>query len=190
MAELSQYVEKTIHQAGFRTSDVDPVQTIMDMEEITSQLMDGKMPKKKLPIDTHLIDKVTLYTLICQVPDVLDHCKRHGSVPYLPIHPLSLRKKWQKDDTAYNFIHDYLFSFTPFEIDPQLEKVLNETRKYIAEKYSLDELFQWCIVTGHESVARRAKTQGVKDSINARHTSWREDKKSGIILPDKGGRDF
>jgi hypothetical protein len=177
-------LQEALQRAGYKTSDVDPVSSIMDVCEIAETLQSGKMPKKKLPIDTHLIDAATLYALVYQIPDILDHSFRHGRVPYLPIHPLSLRKKWQKDDTAYNFIHDYLFSFTPFEMDPQLEKVLHETRKHIAERYSLDELFQWCIVTGHESVARRAKTPGVKESVNARHTSWKEDKDTGILLPN------
>ena len=39
-------------------------------------------------------------------------------------------------------------------------------------------------MTGHESVARRAKTPGVKESVNARHTSWKEDKDTGILLPN------
>ena len=170
---ISAPLQQALAQAGFRTSDVDPVKTIYEMVEIANELQAGKMPKKKLPIDTHLIDRATLYTLVCQVPDVLDHCKRYDRIPYLPIHPLSLRKKWQKDDTAYNFIHDYLSSFTEFNIDPKIKKALDETRKYIAQRYSFEELYDWTIKTGPDSVARRHKTPALKEYSRNRIEAWK-----------------
>ena len=159
---------------GFKTSDVDPVSTIFDLQEIVSTLQMGNMPKKRLPIDTHIIDSATLYTLICQIPDTIDYCSKHDIVPYLPIHPLSLRKTWQKDDMAYNFVHDYLSSFTEFNFDPKLKEALDETRKYIAERYSFDELYKFMLQTGPKFVANRQKTAGLRETFDRKIESWKE----------------
>ena len=130
----SKKMQSHLTQFGFTTSDVDPVKTIYDLQEIVQSLKNDQMPRKKLPIDTHIIDNVTLYTLISKIPDILDYCYNHDEIPYLPIHPLSLRKTWQKDDTAYNFVHDYLSSFSEFQMDDNLKKLLDETRKVVAKK--------------------------------------------------------
>ncbi len=52
--------------------------------------------------------------LIEDVPKELHEAKIEDRIPYLPIMPKSLRKHWQYDDEAYNFIYDYLSAFTPF----------------------------------------------------------------------------
>lgn len=165
-----------LKEFGFTTSDVDPLNTIAELEEIVTSIRQNQMPTKKLPIDTHLIDTISLYSLICEVPDKLDYCIKHEGAPppYLAIHPLSLRKKWQKDDCAYNFIHDYLSSFSEMQMDPEIQKVLNETRKEIARKYSLDQLYKFLIETGPDSVARRHKTPGLREAFDKRIEGWRE----------------
>lgn len=171
---VSDQLSRALAQAGFRTSDVDPIRTILDLQEIVENLKQDKLPRTKLPIDTHIIDNITLYTLISQIPDTLDHCFRHDRTPYLPIHPLSLRKTWQKDDSAYNFVHDYLSSFSEFKLDDQIQDLLNETRKEIAKKYSFDKLYEFLIKTGPESVARRHKNPELKESFKKRIDLWRE----------------
>ena len=72
------------------------------------------VPKIFLPIDAHIMEQSKLEELISQVPDELRLTKLEGRKPYLPIRPKSLRKKWQYDDEAYNFIYDYLSAFTAF----------------------------------------------------------------------------
>lgn len=172
--KVAENVSSLLYANGFKTSDIDPFNTIYDLQEIVLSLLNGQMPAKKIPIDTHIIDNATLYTLICQIPDTIDYCSKHDIVPYLPIHPLSLRKTWQKDDMAYNFVFDYLYSFTEFNFDPKLQKVLDETRKYIAEKYSLTELYKFMLQTGSEFVAKRQKTPGMKEVFERRIESWKE----------------
>lgn len=182
MEYMKEIVAKSLANHGFKTSDIDPVQTIYELEEIINALKGGKIPSKKLPIDTHLIDRLTIYTLISQVPDVLDHCYRHGSKPFLPIHPDSLRKKWQKDDEAYNFVFDYLFSFTEFKLDDEIQALLNETRKEIATKYSMTTLRQFLDQVSSPAVKNRIRTARSRDGkpgvmeklYEERIESWRE----------------
>lgn len=172
--KVANNLKEALYKNGFKTSDVDPIATIYDMQEIVTALREEKMPKKKLPIDTHVIDNVTLYTLICAIPDTLDHCFRHDKIPYLPIHPYSLRKDWQKDDAAYNFVHDYLYSFTEFNFDPKIQDALNETRTYIAKKYSLDTLYKFMLETGSKFVVNRQKAPGLREQFDKRIESWKE----------------
>ncbi|MBQ9791294.1 MAG: hypothetical protein IJW28_01780 [Clostridia bacterium] len=167
-------LQEALQRAGYKTSDVDPVATIYDVLDIAETLQSGKMPKKKLPIDTHLIDGATLYALIYQIPEVLDHSFRHDRIPYLPIHPLSLRKKWQKDDTAYNYVHDFLCSFREFDMDPKIKKLLDEVRQHVAKKYDFDTLYQWTITTGNASVPRRFETPALKEYSRKKFEAWRE----------------
>ena len=167
----SQNLQKALEQHGFRTSDVDPVSTIEEIVAMAETLKSGEMPSTKLPIDTHLIDKATLYTLISAVPDKLDHCHSRGLTPFLSINPVSLRKKWQYDDNGYNFIHDFFSSFTEFNFDQDLQEILDETRKYVAKKYSLDTLYSFMYESGPDSAKRRF--QGIDKGVFAQKIeSW------------------
>lgn len=172
--KVAENVSSLLSLNGFKTSDIDPVGTIYDLQEIVSSLQAGDMPRKKLPIDTHIIDQATLFTLICQIPDTIDFCVKHECTPYLPIHPYSLRKTWQRDDMAYNFVHDYLSSFTEFNFDPKIQKALDETREYIAKKYSLDTLYNFMLATGPKFVANRQKAPGLRESFDRKIESWKD----------------
>lgn len=156
------------------TSDVDPIQTIQDMIEINSHLKKGTMPEKKLPLDAHIIGYSRLLDLIRQMPEVLSDASIDGAVPYLPIHPDSLRKVWQKDDVAYNFVHDYLSSFTEHNFSGELREELNKTRQIIASEHSLDDLYRYLFQTGPDSVKKRHKTKQLKKCFEERIHSWKK----------------
>lgn len=171
---LSKHIEEALKLSGFRTSDVDPVKTIYELEEIVTSLKNNEMPKNKLPIDTHIIDNVTLYTLISQIPDAIDYIYRHNRDPKLDYHPLSLRKTWQKDDTAYSFIYDYLAAFVEFNFDDEIQNLLNETRREVARKYSLDQLYDFMLVCAGDSSKRRFKSPKLKKYFDEKVSEWRE----------------
>lgn len=173
--DLARYnLGKKLAEHGFETSDVDPVKTIYDLSDIVESLQRGQMPSKKLPIDTHIVDYVTLYTLIGRIPDVLDHCFKNDQVPYLPVHPWSLRKDWQKDDAAYNFILDFMLSYTEFNMDPKIQAMTDEVRREIVKKYPFEQLQKWVLEMGPDSVARRFKTPKLQETFKTRMDSWRE----------------
>ncbi len=161
-------------QNNMLTSDINPIQAIDNLIEIAENLKDNIMPKKLLPIDAHIIDNSTIYLLIEQVPEVLKQANESGKIPYLPIHPLSYRKKWQYDDEAYNFIHDYLSSLTKFNWDYSLENILSETRREISNRYTDDQLYNWLIITGPESVKRRHKTKELQCRFKERINLWKK----------------
>ena len=161
-------------QQNMIPSDIDPVNTIEEVEEIVEDIKNGIMPTKWLPLDTHIIDYETFIDLINQLPQVLIEAKKTGKIPYLPIHPYSLRKKWQQDDEPYNFVQDFLLSLTDFNFEPTLKGALEETRKILAKTYTIDELYEIMLSSGPESVVRRQKTKQLELCFRERIQSWKK----------------
>lgn len=165
-----------LNKYNIHTSDVDPVQTIRDIEEITQDIKNGIMPEKFLPIDAHIIEYSTIKDLIEKVPIILEQASRDNQNPYLPIQPKSYRKTWQYDDEAYNFIYDFLASFTEFEFVTSLDKVLRDTRNIVATTYSPNELYTFFLQAGTESSKRRNKTTALVKTFFKRIESWKTEK--------------
>lgn len=159
---------------NLRSSDIDPIQTIYDISEINDDITEGRMPEKLLPVDANIISYSELYSLIEQVPSILQSSIEKGEIPYLPISPLSYRKNWQYDDTPYNFIHDYLSSLTEFHFNDDLNQILMQTRNTIANNYPFELLYYYLTLTGPESVKKRHKSLELKDRFRERITSWKE----------------
>ncbi len=157
---------------GMHTSDVDPVGTVDEIEEITSQLEHGKMPEKMLPLDVHIIGYSEFASLLDEIPFAMFNAMDNNVTPYLPIHPHSLRKTWQHDDTAYNFVLDYLLSITPFNWDKKLDKKLQLSRRIVKNFFTDDDLKTILAKVAPESVERRFKTEALQKSYERRVSSW------------------
>lgn len=160
---------------NLHTSDVDPVSTINKVYEIATLLKEGIMPSEYIPLDTHIISYDNLYSLIDTTPKEIETSKKEDKIPYLPILPESLRKTWQYDDEAYNFIHDYLYALTEYNFESNLLKRLKETRKELADKYSNGELERLAILTGSDSVGRRQQNYILKKRFDERINLWKEE---------------
>ena len=171
---LLKYLQELFLKYGFFPSDINPLNSFEDIKKINYSLRKNLMPTKLLPLDAHIIDYETLYNLIAQTPYTIMQSLKAQSIPYLPIHPLSLRKTWQYDDTAYNFIHDYLSSFTEFNFTPEMQKMLQLTREIIAYDYTFEELYDILLMTGPDSVRRRHETPQLKRAFKERINSWKK----------------
>lgn len=175
ISATSETLIRLFKEYNMESSDLDPIKTIANIEIINASLRNGEIPNIMLPLDTHIIDYSKFVSLIEQVPDVLKRAINEGRIPYLPIHPLSYRKTWQYDDTAYNFVHDYLSSLTELKLDYDLRKLLAETRSIIADSYSFDQLYDCLIRTGPDSVLRRHRTTPqLKSRFKERIDSWKK----------------
>lgn len=163
-----------LHANGLYSSDTDPIQTISDVKEIANDLENDRMPTKFVPIDTHIIDYDTLLSLIEQIPDTLKRAMENGEIPYLPIHPISYRKDWQQDDVPYNFVHDYLSSFTEFNFESTIRERLEHTRKIISKLYTIDELYNFLLMTGPDSAKRRNKTPELRKTFERKVKEWQK----------------
>lgn len=158
---------------NMHTSDVNPVQTIADIQEIADNIEMGKMPQKFLPLDIHIIPYSQFSKLIDEMPYAIESFKDSEEMPYLPIHPISLRKKWQYDDTAYNFVLDFMYSLTPFNFENDLQNKLDFSRKIIGKLYSQEQLMELLNRVSPDSVKRRFENEILIKSYERRIKSWK-----------------
>lgn len=186
--ELSDLLE----HHNMRTSDVDPLQSLNDVVKIATQLKNQKFPKIFLPIDAHIVEFAKLKDLIEQVPDELQKAKAEGKRPYLPIRPKSLRKEWQYDDEAYNFISDFLASFTSFHFTQELEETLQKSRARVIRENTPDELLNFLMKSAKPSTVRRFQTRELQETFLKRIADWQEQTKTVYQFPgapgEEGGR--
>lgn len=165
---------KLFENYDMHTSDIDPVRTINDMEDIVSDLETGKMPSKKLPLDIHIIEYSKFSSLLDEIPFSLLNAMDMTTVPYLPIHPISLRKTWQYDDVAYNFVLDYLLSIHPFNLEERLEKKYAISKRIVVSSFTNDDLVEMLHSVAPDSVKRRLQTPQLQDRYESRVKSWRK----------------
>lgn len=171
--ELGELLEKY----NMRTSDVAPLQSLSDIVKIATTLKDGAFPKVFLPIDAHIMEKSKLEELIAQVPDELSLAKAEGKKPYLPIRPKSLRKEWQYDDEAYNFIYDYLSAFTAFNFTEGMEDTLQKSRIRVVQENTPEELFEFLMQSATPANFRRFQEHKLEEIFYKRVTKWSEQAK-------------
>lgn len=168
--ELTQLLEKY----HMRTSDVNPIASIEDVAQISEMLKEGKIPKIFLPIDSHIIEYSELKGLIERVPKELETAKKDGTKPYLPIHPKSYRKVWQYDDTAYNYIYDFLSAFKEFNFPEELQNTLNESRKKVASEHTPEELFEFLLQSANPANFRRFHSMELEEIFLKKVEEWKK----------------
>ena len=171
--EAKKELKETFDQLGMHTSDVNPIQTFKEFKEIITDLEDGKMPIKMLPLDVHVVKYSELSNLLDQVPFTILNSSNLGEVPYLPILPDSLRKKWQKDDEAYNFTLDFLYSMTDFNFEEILKQRLDYTRNLVAIQLTEENSMEILDLVSPDSVKRRFENKTLKKSYKRRINSWK-----------------
>lgn len=174
LEEISMHFSTLLDRNGLYSSDIDPIQSIKDVLEICNDLENKRMPNKFLPLDAHIIEYKKLKELIESIPEELSKSKKEGKKPYLSIHPLSRRKVWQKDDEAYNFVLDFLYTFTPYNLESDLNELLKNVRKIVANNYSVEQIMEWIIATGNNAVERRMQTKELKLVLDRRINSWKK----------------
>ncbi len=171
--EAKKELKETFDQLGMHTSDVNPIQTFKEFKEIITDLEDGKMPIKMLPLDVHVVKYSELSNLLDQVPFTILNSSNLGEVPYLPILPDSLRKKWQKDDEAYNFTLNFLYSMTDFNFEEILKQRLDYTRNLVARQLTEEKSMEMLDLVSPDSVKRRFENKTLKKSYKRRINSWK-----------------
>lgn len=165
---------KAFEYFGMQTSDVDPIRTINDISEIVTELESGKIPSKFLPLDIHIIEYSKFASLLDEVPFSILFAIENNQAPYLPIHPISLRKTWQYDDTAYNFVLDYLFSLTPFNLERRLNRKLDFSKIIVINSFSQEQLEEVLKSVASDSTRRRLETPQLQRSYERRINSWKK----------------
>lgn len=75
---------------------------------------------------------------------------------------------------AYNFVHDFLSSFTEDNVgfDKKLLDTIKSVRKNLKSTYTTDELYDILLKTGCESTVRRQQDPVLQKSFKERVQSW------------------
>lgn len=165
---------KLFDNYDMHVSDIDPVRTINDVEDIVSDLEAGKMPNKMLPLDVHIIQYSKFASLLDEIPFSLLSAMEQGQIPYLPIHPISLRKTWQYDDMAYNFVLDYLLSITPFNWEGKLQRKFDLSKMIVGNSFTEEDLKEMLMKVAPDSVTRRFETPQLQKRYESRVNSWKK----------------
>lgn len=75
---------------------------------------------------------------------------------------------------VYNFIYDFLSSFTPFFCDSDIMGVLGDSREKVARDFSNDELFKFLYAVATEANKRRFESKSLRRVFNERIETWRK----------------
>ena len=169
---------------GMHTSDVDPVGTVDELDEIVTQLEEGRMPSKMLPLDVHIIEYSKFASLLDEIPFSLLSAMEENQIPYLPIHPISLRKTWQYDDEAYNFIYDFLSAFTAFNFPEELQQSLNNSRLKVINEHTSTELFDFLMQSANKATFRRFQAMELEERFLKRVEEWKLIKEDNQEISD------
>lgn len=172
--EAKEKMVKLFDSFDMHTSDVNPVKTIIEIDEIAKDLSAGKMPNKMLPLDIHIIEFSKMKSLISSMPFVLLDAMTNDKKPYLPIHPHSLRKTWQKDDEAYNFVLDYMYTLTPFNWMEDLQSMLTFSRYIISLTFSESDMETILHKVTSPSVEKRFENATLQNRYKERVKSWKK----------------
>jgi len=176
--ETSSVLSEKLQRINMFPSDIDIKGTIEVIKSINDSLERNETPRCFLPIDAHIIEYDKLLSCIIGVPKNIEDNLRVGKAPYIPIAPLSLRKEWQYDDHAYNFVLDFLFSFSEWELEPEMEKVLKDSRKQITDTFTTEQIQKIIrMVSGEANKRRIDSSQAIREKTAKRINSWRDDER-------------
>ena len=185
LEKAQEELRKLLAKYNMHTSDENPLMTFEEMSQIVELLKRGIMPDNFLPVDPHIIEYSRMKELIERVPMILEEAKREGKKPYLPIHPISYRKKWQYDDEAYNYIYDFLSAFTEFNFERELQHSVNESRARVACDFTQEELLDFLLNSASEANRRRFDSLELEDYFFKRIEIWKQLR--GNTLNDASG---
>ena len=163
--EAERMIEERTAAVGFYTSDKDIVGGIRKTVEVMDAFHEGSVPSTRLPIDLHVITKEQLMGQLAIIPDAIVT----GSE--VPITARSLHVKWEDTDVPYDLKKDFVFSFTPGDIqDPELAETIDATRIKVKEVVG-DEAGR-VISSCSPKEARQLETPAILRNLKERILGW------------------
>jgi hypothetical protein len=171
--ENNPYIEGLLQtymqRAGFQQSDADIYYSIKDTKSVLEGLQQGEQPEKRLPIDLHVITVSQLKQALTGVQDAV----KTGDM-YVPIAPRSLHVVWETVDEPYDFMKDFIFSFTPKDIaHEELGEMITETRKLVLQHIG-PKLAEEVVKSAHPKERRQLGTPELGKLLLDRIESWKQ----------------
>ena len=152
--------------ASFESSDSNIIQTLETTRYAMETVLRGFQPGAMLPVDMHIITKVELLECLKATPDAI----RKGRA--VSIAPRSLHKVWEDTNEPYDFIKDFLFSFTPHTWnDNELLEALSSARHEVHDLIADDPIK--AVADRAEKEKRQLEAPGVAQCLKERINSWK-----------------
>lgn len=171
-----EFLKYILERNNIFPSDIAVVETIENVREISQAISEDKIPNKYLPLDIHIIGLDEMIRLVERIPLQIMKYLDGIDKAYLAIWPESLRKTWARDDMPYNFIFDFLFSFTPIEIEGELKERILTTRNTLASMLEPEKFEELLAEISPPSVKRRFENPQLKRVYSERYKNWRSKK--------------
>lgn len=162
-------LQSNLHRAGFFQSDVNIARSIQDTNTVMDTLARGYIPKERFPIDVHVITAENFHNALSGVRDKINlYGKNKEESLFVPISPMSLHVVWESTDKPYDFMKDYLFSFTPGKVSDLLASDIRHTDEIVRKFLDQDDIYS--IVARHKKEERQLQTPDVRKILENR---WR-----------------
>ena len=159
-------IQECTQAASFESSDSNIIQTLETTRYAMETVLRGFQPGAMLPVDMHIITKVELLECLKATPDAI----RKGRA--VSIAPRSLHKVWENTNEPYDFIKDFLFSFTPHTWnDNELLEALSSARREVYDLIADNPIK--AVSDRAEKEKRQLEAPGVARCLKERINSWK-----------------
>ena len=159
-------IQECARAAAFESSDSNIIQTLETTRYAMETVLRGFQPGAMLPVDMHIITKVELLECLKATPDAI----RKGRA--VSIAPRSLHKVWEDTNEPYDFIKDFLFSFTPHTWnDNELLEALSSARREVHDLIADNPIK--AVSDRAEKEKRQLEAPGVAQCLKERINSWK-----------------
>lgn len=162
-------VELRANQAGFYPSDVSVYRSINETQRVLKAINRGEKVNSRLPVDMHVVTREELYQGLAG----LDRMAKDNSMNFVPMQPRSLHVKWERADTPYNFVQDFLLALTEAGMEDNLQAEIMKRRRLLAASYTNGQLFHKIFDTDAKS-ARQLSNPAMMKILAGRLNGWRE----------------
>jgi hypothetical protein len=160
-ATTEQAVEAITNRMGYLQADTNIAQAINRTKSVLHDLISGKEPSQKLPVDIHIWSREAFEQCMEQVASGIDSVTIIGR---------SLHMNWENN--PINFWFDFVFSLTEINMqDPEFQKKIAAARKRLKDTVGVEKIVQMVEATSPRA-ASLLRTQAIHDILVARLTSW------------------
>lgn len=174
---LMDELQTELAKRNMHTSDISPITTINEMAEVSKALKNFSMPNIHLPVDVHIVGLEYLKNLIQNVPQYMALKLSNTSSENLKINPDSLRKTWEFDSDGYNFVFDFLLSFSVIPLsklnrnypytqkEKELIELVNMIRSQVVQIFDEEEIMKVLLSVSGAPAQRRLQSQSLLDEF-------------------------
>lgn len=160
-------LENSLHGSNFFQSDLDIARSVHDTQKAMSTIAHDDIPVERLPLDAHVITPEELREALAGVRhEVESYSNVSDRDIFVPISPISLHVAWERIDEPYDFMKDYLFSFTPQNMASDLADDIFTTDEIVRRTLSSSDIYD--IISRYAKEKRQLDSPAVRRILDSR----------------------